>query len=59
MENSEFKKGQRVKIKDEETGEIINGTVQDITPDCVIIKWEDLTDPVNHDKSEYHLISSI
>lgn len=49
-----FSKGQRVKIRDEEDFEWVMGIVEDTTSNSVIIKWEDLHDPVQHFEDEYY-----
>ena len=57
----EFHKGQKVEIKDEDTGKMINGKVVRIDNhmELVYIQWEDLMDPVRHPRDEWSLIIAV
>lgn len=51
-----FSKGLRVRMRDEEDLEWVFGVVDDFTSNSVLIKWEDLPDPVQHFEDEYYKI---
>lgn len=49
----EFTIGQKVRMRDPDDGEMCYGVVIDKTRDTVIIKWTDLNESCEHDRSEF------
>lgn len=57
----DFYKGQKVEIKDQDTGKLIKGKVTKVDNhmELVYIQWDDLMDPVKHPRSEWPLIIAV
>lgn len=54
-----FTIGQKVKMFDKEDMAMAYGTVVDKTSVTVIIKWDDLNEPCEHQRDEYNYIKLI
>lgn len=56
MKKEQFYTGQRVKMVDPDDGYMAYGHIVEIKDKSVVIKWPDLSDPVEHFEDEYDSI---
>lgn len=57
MKLEDFKVGMRVMMHDEDDDKTFYGRVTDIPDQGVVIHWDDLSEPTEHDEDEFPLIS--
>lgn len=55
---TDFKIGLRVKMKEDgDAGPWVRGNVKEISENKVLIQWDDLIEPIQHDTTDFWMIS--